>query len=97
MFFHNISSALNFDVFAAIFYLLSRYEELLNEPLDKHVNYDFKNSILFRHKISPYIGEELFGIIKETIVNGITVYQNRKIMNSEIKNGNIILSTRGKM
>ena len=37
--------------------------------------------ILFRHKISPYIGEELFGTIQETIVNGETVFQDGKIVN----------------
>ena len=37
--------------------------------------------ILFRHKISPYIGEELFGTIQQTIVNGETVFQQGKIVN----------------
>ena len=37
--------------------------------------------ILFRHKISPYIGEMLFGAVQQTIVNGITVYQNNMIIN----------------
>ncbi len=45
--------------------------------------------ILFRHKISPYIGEELFGVVKETIVNGTVVYENNKMMNNNA--GNIIL------
>jgi len=40
-----------------------------------------KEDILFRHKISPYIGEELFGIIERTIVNGDTIFQNNKIIN----------------
>ncbi len=35
--------------------------------------------ILFRHKISPYIGEELFGVIHQTIVNGSTIYHNNEI------------------
>ena len=37
--------------------------------------------ILFKHKISPYIGEELFGTIQQTIVNGETVFQHGKIIN----------------
>ncbi len=37
--------------------------------------------ILFRHKISPYIGEELTGVVEQSIVNGITVYQNNSIIN----------------
>lgn len=37
--------------------------------------------ILFRHKISPYIGNEFFGIVQQTIVNGTTVWQNNNIIN----------------
>ncbi|WP_298224998.1 allantoinase AllB [Flavobacterium sp.] len=33
-------------------------------------------SIFFRHKISPYIAQNLSGVVHETIVNGETVYQN---------------------
>ena len=40
-----------------------------------------EEDILFRHKISPYIGERLSGVIEQTIVNGNTVYQNNKIIN----------------
>ena len=39
-----------------------------------------KEDILFRHKISPYIGEELFGTVERTIVNGETVFLNNKII-----------------
>ena len=35
--------------------------------------------VLFKHKISPYIGETLTGIVIETIVNGIGVYKNEEI------------------
>ena len=40
-----------------------------------------EEDILFRHKISPYIGEVLFGTIQQTIVNGETVFQHGKIVN----------------
>ena len=40
-----------------------------------------EEDILFRHKISPYIGEELFGTIQQTIVNGETVFQEGQIIN----------------
>lgn len=40
-----------------------------------------EEDILFRHKISPYIGEELFGTIQQTIVNGDMVFQRGKIIN----------------
>lgn len=39
-----------------------------------------KNDILFKHKISPYIGEILFGVVVETIVNGATVFKNNQII-----------------
>jgi hypothetical protein len=45
---HNKRSALSFDVFAAIFYLLSRYEEYLNNPSGPHGNYDYQNSVLYK-------------------------------------------------
>jgi hypothetical protein len=63
------NSALPFDVFAAIFYLLSRYEEYLNEPLDVHGNYDYRNSILFNQKILGVpIVERWIELLKETLV-----------------------------
>jgi allantoinase len=40
-----------------------------------------REDILFRHKISPYIGEELFGTIRQTIVNGETVFQEGRVIN----------------
>ena len=40
-----------------------------------------EEDILFRHKISPYIGEELFGTVQQTIVNGETVFKSGKIIN----------------
>jgi allantoinase len=40
-----------------------------------------EEDILFRHKISPYIGEELYGTIQQTIVNGETVFREGKVIN----------------
>lgn len=37
--------------------------------------------ILFRHKISPYIGCTLSGVVKQTIVNGETVFNHNLIIN----------------
>lgn len=48
---NNKAAALSFDVFAAVFYLLSRYEEYLGKPLDRHANYQPENSILYKLKI----------------------------------------------
>jgi len=48
-----------------------------------------KEDILFRHKISPYIGEELYGTIQQAIVNGQIVFQNSQVMTKNA--GKIIL------
>ncbi|MDI9257621.1 allantoinase AllB [Flavobacterium sedimenticola] len=40
-----------------------------------------EEGVFFRYKISPYIGQNLSGIVAETIVNGETVYQNKFIKN----------------
>ena len=37
--------------------------------------------ILHRYDCSPYNGQQLTGTVQQTIVNGITVYQNKKIEN----------------
>ncbi len=36
--------------------------------------------ILHRYNCSPYCGQKLYGTTQQTIVNGITVYQNKKIV-----------------
>lgn len=38
-----------------------------------------EEDVLFKHKISPYIGKTLLGKIEETIVNGTTVFKNNHI------------------
>lgn len=37
-------------------------------------------NILHRYNCSPYNGQQLFGTVQQTIVNGITVYQHKKIV-----------------
>lgn len=37
------------------------------------------SDILHRYNCSPYNGQQLFGTVKQTIVNGITVYKNKGI------------------
>lgn len=46
--------------------------------------------IRHRHKISPYTGEKLFGTVKQTIVNGEIVFDDKEIKN--IIKGKIILN-----
>jgi allantoinase len=38
-----------------------------------------EEDIYFKHKISPYLGQNLHGEVLETIVNGQSVYQNQSI------------------
>lgn len=35
-----------------------------------------KGNIHYRHKISPYVGEKLYGVVKQTYVGGKKVYEN---------------------
>lgn len=35
-----------------------------------------KENIHYRHKISPYVGEELYGVVKQTYVSGKKVFEN---------------------
>ena len=44
-------------------------------------NFEVKAAdILHRYDCSPYCGQHLFGTVQQTIVNGVTVYQNKKII-----------------
>lgn len=40
-----------------------------------------KAAVFFRHKISPYIGRQLYGVVKGTFVNGEKVYGNNHLKN----------------
>ncbi len=51
-----------------------------------------EETVLHRHKMSPYVGEKLCGSIVETIVNGVTVYKNGNIADEETRNGKVILN-----
>lgn len=46
-----------------------------------------EDSIRHRHKITPYLQESLFGIVEETYLSGVKVFDNGTIIE---KNGNII-------
>jgi hypothetical protein len=76
LFKHNEKDALGFDVFAAIFYLISRYEEYLEKPADKFGNYDFKNSIL--HKLNcmhfPVV-EQWMNMLKKVLAEEFPLLQ----------------------
>ncbi len=49
-------------------------------------------SIFHKHKISPYVSQQLFGVVHQTIVNGITVYCDKKIIETKTKPGRLLLS-----
>ncbi len=51
IFFEVPRSDIPFDIFAAGFYLLSRYEEYLPHQLDQHERYNYKNSLLIQHNM----------------------------------------------
>ncbi len=64
----NKDSALNFDIFSAILYLLSRYEEYLPTQKDEFGNFDFHNSILHKENILQIpIVDEWITMLKEIL------------------------------
>jgi allantoinase len=46
-------------------------------------------NILYRHKISPYVGENLYGVVKQTYVGGKKVYENGNFLS--LPQGNLII------
>lgn len=49
-FYPNSEGDLKFDVFSAVFYMISRYEEWQGFEADKHGRFEINQSILFTHK-----------------------------------------------
>lgn len=69
IFSHTKNAALNFDVFAAVFYLLSRYEEYLNKPLEAHDNYDYRHSILYKlNALDIPVVEQWIELLKKALL-----------------------------
>jgi hypothetical protein len=80
LFAHDKTSALPFDVFAAIFYLISRYEEYLDGPRDKHGNYNFTNSILYKlNVLDTPIVEQWLEMLKEVISKNFPSVEFKKL------------------
>lgn len=48
-----------------------------------------KDSIHYRHKITPYIGQELCGVVKQTYVGGKKIFENGKFIS--LPQGKILL------
>ena len=51
-------------------------------------------NILHRYNCSPYCGQQLFGSVQQTIVNGHNVYSNGTIVDEHTKYGKVILAER---
>lgn len=49
-----------------------------------------KENVLHRHKITPYLGEKLKGVVKQTYVNGELVYNHGNF--NELNKGKVILT-----
>lgn len=47
--------------------------------------------ILHRHDCSPFNGQQLAGTVQQTIVNGVTVYKNKIIVDTDRKYGQLVL------
>ncbi|MBS1745745.1 MAG: hypothetical protein JST21_06220 [Bacteroidetes bacterium] len=72
IFSHQHPSALCFDVYAATFYLLSRYEEYLDKPTIQHGNYDYKNSVLHALNILDVpVVEQWIEILKKILIENL--------------------------
>ncbi len=72
-------SALCFDVFAALFYLLSRYEEYLGKPTIQHGNYDYKNSVLYALDILDIpVAEQWLELLKKNLQKNFPSVQFKK-------------------
>ena len=49
-----------------------------------------ENQIHHKHKLTPYLGETLFGVVKETWLNGSKIYADGKFIH--LNQGSIILN-----
>jgi hypothetical protein len=68
LFVHEQDSALHFDVFAAVFYLLSRYEEYVCTEKDAYGNFDSRQSILYRmHVLQEPLVERWLALLQKVL------------------------------
>lgn len=75
----NIDCNLPFDLFSAVFYLISRYEEYLPFTPDKHSRYPATESVLFSNNLldRPIVDEWIFAFGKVLEENGIKIKQKQ--------------------
>lgn len=72
------NNAIPFDIFSAIFYLLSRYEEYLPFNADKHNRYPAIASILYQNNCleRPIVDEWIFALAQMLYAKGIVTKQS---------------------
>jgi len=82
-FFINNDSVLNFDIFAASFYLVSRYEEYLPHKLDSHNRFAATESLAYKFNFldRPLINEWVKLLAKKLLIN----YPNLTLKHTDYK------------
>jgi hypothetical protein len=75
LFHNNNNAAIPFDVFSAVFFLLSRYEEYWPFTSDRHNRYPASASILLKNIDRPIVDEWIEGLKQELISAGVTIHQ----------------------
>jgi len=78
---YNKEDVLNFDVFAAVFYMISRYEEYLPFISDKHSRFSSEDSLAYqKHFLKKPVVDIWANILKEKILEKYpdTVFQSKK-------------------
>lgn len=72
----NSTAAFPFDLFSAVFYLISRYEEYGTTKVDKHGRYQAENSIAYKYN---FLHRPIVNYYIQFLVNSIkTIYPNFK-------------------
>lgn len=76
---NSCSTTLPFDIFSAVFYLISRYEEYLPFTLDNHNRFPATESILFRNNLleRPIVDEWIFAFGKVLEKKGVKIKQKQ--------------------
>ena len=67
IFFKNETSGIPFDIFSAIFYCVSRYEEYLDFEKDIHKRFTAENSFLLKYDVLhlPIVNQWVIALLKE--------------------------------
>lgn len=93
--FHSSQSDVPFDIFSAIFYLISRYEEYFPSELDQHKRFKANKSIAFKNNClqRPIINEWILELAKHLKINNESKNTFKSVITFDIDNS---YSYRGK-